>query len=435
MKKVLIITYYWPPCGGSGVQRWLKFTKYLAKKNYHCIIYTPSSPESPVIDNSLLKDIPQNNYEVIKTEIFEPYKLYRFFTNKNKSEKITTSFLSENSTNKKLSLKEKISRWVRGNFFIPDARMFWIKPSVKYLSDYLKKNKIDIIITTGPPHSMHLIGLGIKKKYPNIKWIADFRDPWTNIDFINDLHLTTFALKKHAQLEKEVVRTADKIITVSYTLTNELKALCPHNNNNFYTITNGFDSDDFEIIAHSQKKQTNQFIITYAGLLPPNRNPLILWEALAELSEKKLLNKEIKIQLIGKSDISVWNAIKDNNIAHLVEKIDYLPHSEVIKKQADADALLLLINRAPNSKGILTGKLFEYLASNKPIIAIGPTDGDAAKIIKESNAGFIIDYDDIESMKQTLLTIINTPIVTNNSAIQKFSREALTNELIKLIES
>ncbi len=435
MKKVLIITYYWPPCGGSGVQRWLKFTKYLAKKNYYCIIYTPSNPESPVIDNSLLKDIPQNNYEVIKTEIFEPYKLYRFFTNKNKSEKITTSFLSENSDNKKLSLKEKISRWIRGNFFIPDARMFWIKPSVKYLSDYLKKNKIDIIITTGPPHSMHLIGLGIKKKHPNIKWIADFRDPWTNIDFINDLHLTTFALKKHAQLEKEVVCTADKIVTVSYTLTNELQALCPHNNNNFHTITNGFDNDDFELIAHSQKKQTNQFIITYAGLLPPNRNPFILWKALAELSEKKLLNKEIKIQLIGKSDVSVWNTIKDNNIAHLVEKIDYLPHSEVIKKQADADALLLLINRAPNSKGILTGKLFEYLASNKPIIAIGPTDGDAAKIIKESNAGFIIDYDDIESMKQTLLTIINTPTVTNNSAIQKFSREALTNDLIKLIES
>lgn len=437
MKKILIITYYWPPAGGSGVQRWLKFVKYLTRKNYYCIVYTPENPEFPVIDNSILKDIPPKNFEVIKTKIFEPYSLYKFFTGKSKKEKITVSFLSENKI--KSSFKEKISQWIRGNLFIPDAKMCWIKPSINYLSDYIQKNKIDVIISTGPPHSMHLIALGLKNKFTNIRWIADFRDPWSNIDFLNDLHLTKWAQQKHQQLEKKVVQSADAVISVSPTLTYELSQLSPELKTKFFTITNGFDEEDYyelNNLQHPSTPKDNSIVITYAGLIPSNRNPEVLWKAIQQLSNENLLPQNFTVHLIGKVDISVWENIQKYNVERYIKKTEYLPHSEVLKLETQADALLLIINNAPNSKGILTGKLFEYLALQKPIIAIGPTDGDAAQIIKTTNAGVVIDYNDIESMKNTLLQIIHHKISSPQiKDVMLFSRNHLTEQLIQVIES
>ncbi|MBE9481851.1 MAG: glycosyl transferase family 1, partial [Bacteroidetes bacterium] len=175
MKKVLIITYYWPPSGGAGVQRWLKFVKYLREFGWEPIVYTPENPEAPDIDNSLEKDIP-DNLTVIKRKIWEPYTAYKKFIGQEKEQKINAGFLSEN---KKPKLSENISVWIRGNFFIPDARKFWIKPSVKFLTNYLKNNPVDAMISSGPPHSMHMIALGLKQRL-GIPWLADFRDPWTN---------------------------------------------------------------------------------------------------------------------------------------------------------------------------------------------------------------------------------------------------------------
>ena len=219
MKKVLIITYYWPPSGGPGVQRWLKFAKYLPEFGYEPIIYTPQNPEAPAIDESLLKDIPEG-IEVLKQPIWEPYNWYRQFLGQ-KDKKIGSGFVSEK---KEPGILHKISVWVRGNFFIPDARRFWIKPSVKYLTKYLKENSVDAVISTGPPHSMHLIGLGLKKQL-DINWIADFRDPWTNIDFYQELMLSSWADKKHHDLEKEVLTRADKVVTIGYTMSQEMKYL------------------------------------------------------------------------------------------------------------------------------------------------------------------------------------------------------------------
>ncbi len=432
MKKILIITYYWPPSGGSGVQRWLKFVKYLTRKNYDCIVYTPENPETPVIDNSLLSDIPSENFEVIKTKIKEPYSLYRWITGKSSKERVTVSFLNESE--KKASITERISKWIRGNFFIPDARMLWIKPSIQYLTKYISKNKIDIIVSTGPPHSMHLIALGIKQKFPHIKWISDFRDPWTNIDFLEELYLTQWAIKKHQHLEKKVIQSADMIITVSPTLTAELKELDKQNSDKFYTITNGFDIEEYpEIPAITNHFKV--FTITYAGLIPPNRNPHNLWRCIAELSSNDIVKNRLKIKLIGKADATVWQEIQRNNIQQFIEKVDYLPHSEVIKHEIKSNALLLLINNAPNSKGILTGKLFEYLAICKPILAIGPKDGDAAKIIMENNAGVVVDYHDIEGTKNALLMLLENKIsAPKKQNVLKYSREALTDQLIDVIE-
>jgi hypothetical protein len=197
MKKVLILTYYWPPSGGAGVQRWLKFVKYLRNFGWEPVVYTALNGEMPVIDLSLEKDVPKD-ITILKTKIWEPYSIYKTFIGRKKDEKINASFLSET---KKKSFAEKISVWIRGNYFIPDARKYWIKPSIKYLTDYLNKNKIDVIISTGPPHSMHLIALGLKQHFPNIKWMADFRDPWTNIDFYSELMLSESADRKHKDLE------------------------------------------------------------------------------------------------------------------------------------------------------------------------------------------------------------------------------------------
>ena len=211
MKKVLIITYYWPPSGGAGVQRWLKFVKYLRGFGWEPIVYTPENPEAPATDESLLKDIP-DNLTVLRTRIWEPYSLYKNFIGQKKGETINAGFLSEK---KKPGIAEKISVWIRGNWFIPDARKFWIKPSIIFLSQYLKNNPVHAVVSTGPPHSMHLIALGLKKQL-HLPWLADFRDPWTNIDFYDKLMLTKFSNEKHKRMELEVLKNADKVVVVSW---------------------------------------------------------------------------------------------------------------------------------------------------------------------------------------------------------------------------
>ena len=432
MKRLLIITYYWPPAGGSGVQRWLKFVKYLAKNNFHCIVYTPENPEMPVIDNSLLKDLPDENLQVLKTKIFEPYTAYKILTGKSKKEKITVSFLKEHSS--KTSFAEKLSKWIRGNCFIPDAKMFWIKPSVRFLSNYLKHHQVDLIISTGPPHSMHLIALHLKNKFPNIPWIADFRDPWTNIDFLNDLYLTHCAKKKHQYLEKKVVQTADAVISISPTLTKELQLLDNCHSEKFYTLTNGFDVDDYKYLQQNMNDNSESFILTYAGLIPPNRNPKVLWQALYLLAKENKLPTHFKVQLIGKVDASVKESIQPLNIEQYIEFIDYLPHSDVLIKEDQANALLLIINEAPNSKGILTGKIFEYLALQKPILAIAPKDGDAAKIIYQTKAGIVVEHHQVNEMKNALLQLIEGKISPpSKSNVLQYSRENLTKQLIEII--
>lgn len=175
MKKVLIITYYWRPAGGPGVQRWLKFVKYLRDFNIEPIIYAPENPTYPIIDTKIGDDLP-SDIQIIKYPIWEPYKLSSVFS-KNKTQKISSGIIPR----KKISLTEKIMLWIRGNLFIPDARKFWVKPSVAFLSEFIQNNDIQTIITTSPPHSIHLIGYYLKRKFPDIKWITDFRDPWTTI--------------------------------------------------------------------------------------------------------------------------------------------------------------------------------------------------------------------------------------------------------------
>lgn len=424
-KKVLIITYYWPPSGGSGVQRWVKFVKYLDRLGWEPIIYTPENPEYPSLDDSMLKDLPAN-LTVLKQKIWEPFDLYKRFTRKKKGQRLDAGFLSEDGGKEKWS--QKLSVWIRGNFFIPDARKFWIKPSIRFLDDYLKKNPVDYLVSTGPPHSMHLIAKALKRKH-TLKWIADFRDPWTNIDFYKDLRLTKWADKKHHRLEKSVLTQADVCITIGNTMKLEFEEL---GGKNVKVITNGFDEEDLPIIEVAKDEL---FSIAHIGVLNPSRNPYILWKALSELvEENEDFAKRLQLKLVGKVDFSVKEDLRKLNLLPYLNYIPYLNHDEAILEQKKSHLLLLLVNNTPNSKGILTGKLFEYLSVKTPILGIGPMDGDAAIVLNESKAGKMVDYDDLAGMKKYLLDQCFNAEALPETDIYKYSRRELTNQLVKIME-
>lgn len=430
MKKVLILTYYWPPSGGAGVQRWLKFVKYLKDFGWEPIVYTAENGEIPEVDLSLEKDIPKNTI-VLKTPIWEPYSAYKALIGQKKNEKINAAFLNES---KKKSPLNNLAIWIRGNFFIPDARKFWIKPSVRFLSDYLLQNKIDAIISSGPPHSMHLIAKELKSKFPQLKWVADFRDPWTNIDFYKDLKLTAWADSKHKRLEKEVLAQSDCVISIGQSMSDELMFI---NNNKtqdakFKVITNGYDEDD---LIKTQVEKDKKFSISHIGTLVKTRNPEGLWKVLKELiTENESFKNQLEIKLVGKLDIVVKDSIEAYGLSSFVRKIDYLPHDKVIEEQQRSKVNLLLVNQTQNAKGILTGKFFEYLSAGAPILAIGPTDGDLADILKETKAGYISDFDDLKSLKKNILTLFESQVLLRNEAkIKDYSRKNLTKKLSEIL--
>jgi glycosyltransferase involved in cell wall biosynthesis len=427
MKKVLIITYYWPPSGGAGVQRWLKFAKYLPEFGWEPVIYTPENPERPAVDHSLEKDIPEN-ITVLKTKIVEPYSVYKRFVGRKKEDVIKTGFLSEK---KNPSLAETISVWIRGNLFIPDARKFWIKPSIKFLSRYLQSNPVDVIISTGPPHSMHLIALGVKNKL-NVPWLVDFRDPWTHIDYYNDLMLTRRSDQKHKALELEVLKQADQVVVVSEGMKRLFKTI---HNRDYHVITNGYDADDLPAEVPEPDKK---FSIAHIGSMVKSRNPETLWRVLSEMvNVDPQFAADLEIKLVGQADRVVLESLKKHNLEKYLNLIHYLPHNQVIKEQMKSAVLLLLINDTPNAKMILTGKFFEYLAAGRPILCIGPEDGDAANVLRIINAGFIADHTNQKTLKEHLKTLFSRFKEMKPNAksvsIEKYSRYNLTYKLTQIL--
>lgn len=420
--KVLIITYYWVPAGGSGVQRWLKFVKYLRDFNIEPVVYTVDEAKYPIIDESLKSDVPEN-IEVLKKDIWEPNNLLSIF--KKKETKTSAGFLNPNPT-----FFGKILQYIRANYFIPDARKFWIKPSVKYLEKYLKENKIDAIITTGPPHSLHLIGLALKKKI-NIKWIADFRDPWTAIDYFHQLPLTKKSIKKHHQLEQEVLANADASLVVGETMKANYKTF----SNNIHVVTNGYDSEKNEKVVSVLDAK---FSITHIGLMNSDRNPKVLWKALSELSEENnSFKNDLEIKLIGKLSDDVLADLEKYKFKS-VEKINYVPHKEVQQYQRNSQVLLLAVNNVPSAKGIITGKIFEYLQAKRPILAIGPEDGDLAVILKNTNSGTIVDFNDKEAIKRTVLSLYKSykenTLQVSSKDIEQYHRKELTKQLSVILK-
>lgn len=427
-KKILIITYYWPPAGGPGVQRWLKFAKYLPEFGWKPIIYTPENPSYPLLDESLMKDVP-DDLEIVRTKIWEPYQLAEKLNKSNKKFKAGQFDVGSNQ-----SWKSKLSIWVRGNFFIPDARVFWVNPSTKFLEQYLKINNIETIVTSGPPHSMHLIGLNLKKKFPDLKWIADFRDPWTEISYYKHLKLTNRSDKKHRQLESEVFKNADITLATSYTDAENFRK----NGANAFCITNGFDETDSNPQTLQPSNSPTQFTLSYIGVLEQLRNPENLWKALDNLVKtNEDFEENFNLKFVGRIDNKILEVIEKSNLKDHIQNLGYVSHDKAVDEMAKSS--LLLITNFPNdsSKGIIPGKIFEYLATGKQIISFGPNEADVAKILDETKAGKHFGYNDSREIENFILEKFELwksgNLLENTQNIEQFSRRNLTKQLVQIL--
>lgn len=417
--KVLLITYYWPPAGGGGVQRWLKMSKYFSENGIKLTIYTPENPEFPAYDESSIKEI-ASELDIIKRPIIEPYGFYKKFTGKKKDSKVYSGFINEEQ-----SWKQKLSIWIRGNFFIPDARKYWIKPSIRFLTSYILENKFDAVISTGPPHSMHMIALGVKKKFPDVKWIADFRDPWTNIDFYDQLMLSKRSDKKHRRMEKSVLQDSDLVVTVGWTLAKELEEI--GSLKEVKVITNGYDHTDFKEKINPQ----GNFTLMHLGSMNKDRNPKALWNALSTLKNEGI---KPKVEIIGQVDVDVVNCISKYNLSDQVSTEDFIPHSQAVNKMMEAHALLLVINNTPNAAGILTGKLFEYLGAKRPIIVLGPSEGDVRKLLENYSHAFYVEYSDVQACKDAIKNFFAQKEEKTVNDTSQYSRRQLAKKYSHLIK-
>lgn len=423
-KKLLIITYYWPPAGGPGVQRWLKFVKYLPDFNVQPIVYIPENPTYPIVDEGLMSEV-SDKAIILKNKIFEPYQLAGFLSKK-ETKKISSGIIP---AAKKQSFVEKMMLWVRGNLFIPDARKFWVNPSVTYLKKYIQENNIDTIVTSGPPHSLHLIGLKLKQEL-GVKWFADFRDPWTTIGYHKALKLSSYADKKHKALEHQVLNTADTIIVTSKTTKTEFQAIT---NKPIEVITNGYDVENVP-------KQTldEKFTLAHIGSFLSDRNPKILWESLQELiSENELFKAHFQLKLIGKVSQEILDSISEFKLDAYLNNLGYVSHSEAVKHQKASQVLLLIEIDSEETKSIIPGKLFEYMVSERPIVAIGPKDSDFAEIITSTNTGTFFTYNEKERLKKTILSnfelYLDKKLQVYPVGLQQYSRKSLTEKLAQLI--
>lgn len=418
MKKVLIITYYWPPSGGSGVQRWLKFVKYLPSFGIEPHIIVPDGAQYPDVDESLLKDIPKE-VSLYRVPILEPYRIFSLLTGTDPKTATRASFI-QNMERK--NWKSKLSFWVRSNLFIPDARMFWIRPAARAAVKVIQKERIDTLITTGPPHSCHLAGLRVKKAMPNIHWLADFRDPWTDIDYFKDLALTSFANKRHHALEKRVLQNADNVIVIGDTMAEDFERMGAQKTT---VIHNGFDTEDMS----APSKKIDAYTITYAGTMGKSRNPDTLWTAMDSLwhtdPEKAA---KWRIQLVGRIDPLVGESIQNKKWKDQVVWFDYMDHDRLHSMLTASDVLLVVVNKAPNAKGILTGKIFEYLASGRPVLALGPEDGDLAAILRNISNANIFNHENSEALFQWLKTYRTMDSGIDQNSM-KYSRKELAKKL------
>lgn len=423
-KKLLIITYYFPPAGGPGVQRWLKFVKYLPEFGIQPIVYVPENPTYPIVDEGLISEV-SDQVILLKNKIWEPYQLASVFSKK-KTKKISSGILPNQ---KKQTFLDKAFLWIRGNLFIPDARVFWVKPSVSYLEKYIKENNIDTIITSGPPHSLHLIGLELKQQL-NVRWFADFRDPWTTIGYHKALRLSGYAAKKHKKLEHTVLNTADTIIVTSKTTKTEFQAITTKP---ISVITNGYDIENVE-----KQILDSKFTLAHIGSFLSDRNPKFLWECLVELlAEIPGFKSNLEIKLIGAVSQEVLDSISEFNLNEYLNVPGYVSHYEAISHQKKSQVLLLIEINSEDTKSIIPGKLFEYMVSERPIIAIGPKGSDFADIIKETNTGVFFDYSEKQELKSVILDFYNQflqgKLKANGIGLQQYSRKNLTRQLVQLI--
>ena len=420
LKPVLIITYYWPPSAGAGVQRWLKFAKYLPEMGWRPIIFTPENPQFDLKDESLLQDIPAE-VDVLKFPIWEPYNLFKFF---NRTQKIRQGQLLEEAKN---SWGKKLWIAIRGNLFIPDPRVFWVKPASNFLVDMVKTNGIQHVITTGPPHSMHLIGRRLKMKVPTLRWLVDFRDPWTEWDILHKMCIIPPIWKVHQRLEQNVLKMANQVVATGPSASEAFQKLGARK---CTFLTNGYDAGD-EVLT----ERDESFMVSHVGMLSTDRNPEVLWEQLNALAHSAI---EFKLYLAGILSNDVLASIKEHKALKEVTEVDgYLAHAEVMQTYRKSHLLLLMQTRENNTQ--LPGKLFEYLQAKRPILCFGDPKSDVAEILRKTSSGKCFAYDDQEGiasfLKERYQDFKHNRQTFSFTGIEQYERKVLTQKLADLLDS
>jgi len=423
MKKVLVITYYWPPAGGPGVQRWLKFVTYLEEFGITPVLYVPANAKYPLLDPTMIREVP-SDITIYKYNISEPLQWARGLFKK-KAERISSGIISES----KPGWMESLLLWIRGNFFIPDARVLWVKPSVRFLEEKIASEEIDTLVTTGPPHSMHLIGLRLKER-SGINWVADFRDPWTSIGYHDKLKLGPVARRKHKELEAAVLKGADKVLVTSRTTKREFESITSRP---VVVVTNGYEESAY---SGQPVALDDAFTITHTGSLLSGRNPEALWRALQEMvAENELFRKAFRLRLAGVVSHEVQASMDRHGLLPFLEEMEYQTHDETVQLQRQSQVLLLIETDSLETEGILPGKLFEYLAAQRPVLAVGPGSWEAGAIIRETGAGSVFDYDSGAGIRKQLLEWFELyskgGLKTASRGIEKYGRRAITRQLAK----
>jgi glycosyltransferase involved in cell wall biosynthesis len=421
MNRVLIITYYWPPSGGAGVQRWLKFSKYLPQYGWEPFILTvnPGYASYPTFDVSLEKDIPEN-IKVFRTKATD---WFRFYSN-DKSKVPSAGF----AKNKDDSFRGKILRFIRGNFFIPDPRRGWNRFALRKASELIEKENIKHIITTSPPHSSQLIGLKLKKRYPEIKWIADLRDPWTNIYYYELFYPTFISRRIDLYYERSVLKNADVITTVGPTLGKYFESKVPRTSDKIKIIHNGYDESDFE---NETTSIPEKFTISYTGTISESYPVDGLIKAVQAFID---VGNKILVKFTGH--------ITDNQKEHFIstigndhlEFIPYSDHKTVIRQMLSSSLQLLVLANHPDNRSFLPGKLFEYIASGKPILCLGPIDGDAALILKNTGCGKCFNYDDNKGIADFIIKSMQKRGAEDRDPSTEFSRKNLAMKIALLMK-
>lgn len=420
-QKILIITYYWPPSGGVGVQRWMNYAIQLKKRGWEPIIYTPENPQFEITDTSQLDRV--KDIRVVKHKIWEPYRLFHSITGGRNKGKVQQGLVLEK---KSKSWLDGLMVWARGNLMIPDPRKFWVMPSVRFLQKFILSENIETIITTGPPHSMHLIGLGLKKKL-NVSWLADFRDPWSDWDVLDKLQVSGSARQRHAALERKVLTEADLVITVSEHLKRSLEEKAKSNVEVLYNAV----TSTGEVPA--AKKDGDALVIGYFGMLNEMRNPEELWPVLNELA----VESNVKLRLGGILSDSIKAQIqKLSNLSDRAEFLGYVDHEKIGHEYARCDILLLLLNRTDNARWIIPVKFFEYLAAHRFVLGLGPEDSDLAKLASGLPNFKMLDFTAKDDMKKLLVEFEpSANFSAENEFLKKFSHESLATTLEQMIIS
>ena len=431
--RVLVLTYYWPPSGGSGVQRWLKFAKYLPAYGIDPVVVAPEEADYALRDESLLRDVP-DGVEVLRVPIVEPYAAYRKLTGAGAGDRGSVSGKPGESP----SLLKRLSRWVRANFFVPDPKVWWVRPTMRRLTAYLKEKPVDVVVSTGPPHSVHLIARALKETDPELKWILDVRDPWSQFDVHLSFGPGRRAIAKNEALERACLQAADIVLGTAYSMPSHLE---PFDTSKYRTITNGYDAADFAgLPARTPASGRASFAVYHTGLLSAERNPTALWEAMACLAAGDAgFAERLSLHLIGNVAPEVTASIEA--LPELRDKLTVTPwlsHNELLRRYPHADCFLLLPNRSDNARGQINGKLFEYLAVGKPVLHVGPYDADNTRILDETHAGLTVPPGDVDGMMHAVRQLSSGAFARNEHALQpgrvkQFEREKLTGELATLI--